>query len=341
MINNKKLYSTVLASIAMIVMLVSIAGAAPFAYVANGGDNTISVIDTATNTVTATVNVGDHPQGVAVSLDGSKVYVTNYCDISVIDTTTDTVTATIPVKQNPTIGVAVTPDGAKVYVTSGYRTIDGDITRCLFQVTDTATNTVTSIGQFSGLFTGVTVSPDGKNVYLARDVQTGLRPSKGEGYVSVIDTASNEFTASVKVGRYPIVAVTPDGTKVYVANRGSNNVSVIDTATNTVTATIDVGQSPCGVVIGPLPAQQIQYMNTCVQDLVTSGVLNKGQSNALIVKLKAATQNLDAGNTKAATNELNAFINQVNAFKGKQLSSTEAQVLIDAANSMINDLKTS
>jgi YVTN family beta-propeller protein len=37
------------------------AEAAPFAYVANGGDNTVSVIDTATNTVVATIPVGNVP----------------------------------------------------------------------------------------------------------------------------------------------------------------------------------------------------------------------------------------------------------------------------------------
>ena len=34
------------------------------------------------------------------------------------------------------------------------------------------------------------------------------------------------------------VAVSPDGSKVYVTNVGTNTVSVIDTATNAVTATI-------------------------------------------------------------------------------------------------------
>ena len=46
-------------------------------YVANLGSNTVSVIDTATNTVTDTVNVGSYPRGVAVNPDGKKVYVTN------------------------------------------------------------------------------------------------------------------------------------------------------------------------------------------------------------------------------------------------------------------------
>lgn len=46
---------------------------AQFAYVTNAGNNTTSVIDTATNTVIATVNVGRYPVGVAITPDGKNV----------------------------------------------------------------------------------------------------------------------------------------------------------------------------------------------------------------------------------------------------------------------------
>ena len=56
----------------------------------------------------------------------------------------------------------------------------------------------------------------------------------------------------MNVGSGPYgVAVSPDGTKVYVANDNSNTVSVIDTATNTVTATVPVGSYPSGVAVSP------------------------------------------------------------------------------------------
>jgi YVTN family beta-propeller protein len=42
------------------------AEAAPFAYVANGGSNSVSVIDTAANMVVATVPVGSRPIGVGI-----------------------------------------------------------------------------------------------------------------------------------------------------------------------------------------------------------------------------------------------------------------------------------
>ena len=73
------------------------------AYITNEFDNTVSVINTETRSVVATINVGVNPIGVAVSPDNSKVYVSNYNDntISVILTATNTVEATIPVGQNP------------------------------------------------------------------------------------------------------------------------------------------------------------------------------------------------------------------------------------------------
>ncbi len=65
--------------------------------------------------------------------------------------------------------------------------------------------------------------------------------------MSVIDTATGVVSASIDVGaRYAVgVAITPDGTHAYVANRHGQptkgTVSVIDTATGSVSATITVG----------------------------------------------------------------------------------------------------
>jgi YVTN family beta-propeller protein len=94
------------------------AKAAPFAYVTNEGDGTVSVIDTATNTVVGTpIPVGSAPTGVAVTPDGKHVYVTNLRsnDVSVIETTGNTVVAAVAVGLGPE-GIAVTPDGKHVYV---------------------------------------------------------------------------------------------------------------------------------------------------------------------------------------------------------------------------------
>jgi YVTN family beta-propeller protein len=101
------------------------------AYIAKFANNSVSVIDTVSNAVTATINVGGFPFGVAASPDGSKVYVTNEFDgtVSVIDATTNAVTATINVGQLP-CGVATNSDGSKVYVAnSSDNTVSVIITR--------------------------------------------------------------------------------------------------------------------------------------------------------------------------------------------------------------------
>jgi YVTN family beta-propeller protein len=71
-----------------------------------------------------------------------------------------------------------------------------------------------------------------------------------DGSVMRIDTARNEVTATIAVGKRPWnMAITPDGSKLYVANGRSNNVSVIDTASVRKVADIPVGELPWGVVI--------------------------------------------------------------------------------------------
>ncbi|QRR07616.1 YncE family protein [Burkholderia sp. MS455] len=194
-------------------------------YVTNRNDNTVSVIDTETSTVVATVAVGGNPFRLAVTPDGTHVYVVNANsnNVSVIDTSITNVVTTIPVGVKPA-GIAITPDGTRAYVTS--------FTGNSVSVIDIATNTVTATISVSGKTpNGIAVTPDGKHVYVA---------NSSSANVSVIDTASNTETATVALpGSNPIgIAVTPNGAKVYVADGSGGTVSVIDTASNTLTARI-------------------------------------------------------------------------------------------------------
>jgi YVTN family beta-propeller protein len=223
-------------------------------YVANGCGtrggigmpNTVSVIDTATNTVTATIPVEGQPAfGIAVTPDGSKVYVTNRGEIAmpVIDTATNAQIATITLGPDGAVGIAVTPDGSKVYAAGPVPLCCGAV-----WVIDTATDTLVDLIAFPsglGFSTSIAVTPSGRDVYV----------SNGQSRVWVIDTATNTVIGSpIPVGSHPYgVAVTPDGSKVYVANQSDNTVSVIDTATNTVVAVLPVGNAPIafGVFIQP------------------------------------------------------------------------------------------
>lgn len=260
--------------------------AAPFAYVANLADG-ISVVDTATNEVVATVGVGSGPQGVAITPNGAFAYVTNFTsnDVSVIKTATNTVTATVEVGVGP-LGVAITPNGAFAYVAVfGHLCVGGGV-----WVIDTATNAVVATVPLVGCTTGVAITPDGAFAYATNNTSdtvsvidtttnsvmltvtvggnpygVAITPDGAFAYVthsglsgtsansvSVIDTAANSVAATVSVGAVPRgVAITPDGAFAYVTNNSSNTVSVVATATNTVVATVPVGGGPLGVAITP------------------------------------------------------------------------------------------
>ena len=129
-----------------------------FAYVTSFGANIVSVIDTASNAVVATVPVGGDPRRVAISPDGKFAYVTHdlTADIFVIDTATNTVAATITI---PGTGfwVAFTPDGKKAYVTAGG-----------ISVIDTAANTIVATVSLpvTSATVAVAIAPDGQRAYV-------------------------------------------------------------------------------------------------------------------------------------------------------------------------------
>jgi YVTN family beta-propeller protein len=213
------------------------AAAAPVAYVANFLSGTVSVIDTATNTVVTGTRpdsaVIGGPTAVAVTPDGKHAYVAiSNANSVVIDTATNKVVATIPVG-NGCYGVAITPDGKHAYVANLFSNN--------VSVIATVSNTVVATVAVGSQPFGVAVTPNGKHAYVT---------NQNSNNVSVIATASNTVVATVAVGSGPIaVAVTPDGKHAYVTIPG--NVSVIDTASNTVVATIPVGNSPEGVAVTP------------------------------------------------------------------------------------------
>ncbi|WP_245733568.1 beta-propeller fold lactonase family protein [Lentzea jiangxiensis] len=251
-------------------------------YVTNSVQNTLTVIDTPTNTVDKAVPVGSHPAGVAVAPGGGFAYVTNYLDgtVSVVDTATLAVTATVAVGSNAD-GVVVTKDGSAVYVTHDVPG-PGKVS-----VIDTTSNSVVATVPVGNAATAIAASPDGTRMYVvnkgsdsvsAIDVATrtvvgtaavgftphgiALTPNGTRAYVtnsefdtvSVVDLTTMTELRKVVVGDRPIsVALTPDGASAYVTNFNSNTVSIIDTASDTVTGTVAVGRRPVGIAIGFVP----------------------------------------------------------------------------------------
>jgi len=185
---------------------------------------TISIIDTSSNMVTKTVQIGYRSSGIAITPDGAFAYVANQCGedpscasagtVSVISTATQTITQTIPIGQflSQFVTIAIIPDGRFVYVAN---TCGNAPTPCpssggTVSIIDTSTNSLVgspiSVGAFPG---DLAVTPDGKFVYAVN--QCGEDPScASEGTVSVISTATNAVIATVPVGKHPgFLAITP------------------------------------------------------------------------------------------------------------------------------------
>jgi YVTN family beta-propeller protein len=143
--------------------------------------------------------------------------------------------------------------------------------------------------------------------------------------VSVINTATNTVVATVPASGPVGVAVNPAGTFAYVANQNNGTVSVINTATNTVVATVPVGTTPVAFgnfIGGETPSQMTSDLITTVTSL------NFHQGVNL---LGNALRQINSGNTTIACNQLSAFINQVQAQSGNQLTVATATQLIASA----------
>lgn len=251
----------------------------------------VSVIDTTTNnTIGKPIPVGNDPIGVAVSPDGSYVYVANSGadSVTVISTPENTTLGKpIPVGDTPT-DVTVTSDGRRLYVVNNG---SDDVS-----VIDTETNkTLGSRIPLGAAPDAVAVSPDGRRIYVAKgksgavsviDTTTGktmgdplslgyaadsmaVSPDGRRLYVttknddgtehgiSVVDTATTKKVGSpvsLDDGRGPFsdIAVSPDGRRAYVTDIWAAGVWVIDTKTNTALGSpVPVGSGPMFMAVSP------------------------------------------------------------------------------------------
>ena len=238
-------------------------------YVSSDGASTVSVIDTARDTVTGSVDVGPNPHGLAISRDGRWVLVSAWGanEAIVIDTATDRVAGRVGVARAH--NGAFSPDGRTAYIGSQqqgatalvvldlarwaeaaripldrtpraldvspdgawlYFTVAGDDA---VQVLETTTNRV--VGR-------IPVGASPHHAPFTPDGRWALVPSQGPGELGLVDVASRTVSATLAVGKTPHwVTASSDGRVAYVANEGSGDVSVVDLAARRVLATIPVG----------------------------------------------------------------------------------------------------
>jgi YVTN family beta-propeller protein len=214
-------------------------------------------IATATNTPGPPIEIGNHPDGIAITPDGKTVYVANINSgtVTPIDTATNTAGEPIEVGVRPR-AIAVTPDGKIAYVVNQSRPQPSPWPsyppdeRGTVTPIDTATNTPGEPIDVGNEPFAIAVTPDGKTVYVANTWENTGRLASGQSTVTPIATATNTPGPPIPVGSGPwAFAITPDGKTAYVINFYSHSVTPIATATNTPGPPIPVGQGPRAIAI--------------------------------------------------------------------------------------------
>ena len=257
------------------------------------GSNSVTFIDTATNSVKHTTYVGRSPHEAFFTPDGKEVWVTVRGEdyVSVLDSRTFDEVARLRTPGGPGMTI-FSPDGRYGYVCSSFNPelVVFDVRR---------RQIVGRTAQPSSFCPNIAASPDSAQVwYTLKDIgavvaidakppfhtlkviATGpitnhvnfARTAAGQfAYVSVgglnevqvYRTDSFEKVATVPVGRLPHgVWPSGDGKRIFVGLENDDSLAVIDTRTNELVGRIGIGQAP----------QAIAYVVNAVPE--TSGSAN-------------------------------------------------------------------
>ena len=195
-------------------------------YIANTGSDTVSVLNTADNTVARTIALPhrSRPIGVALNPNGRYLYTADGGSnrVSVVDTRTKRVVASVRVGTQP-LSVAVAPDGETVYAANSG---SGDVS-----VIDARSNRVVRAIPTGRFPSGVAVTPDGASVYVTNELSGVTVLNAGNGTVQARLREPSPFS----------VAMSPNGDRAYVTGLGPGRLTAIDTGTHRVPSTVSVG----------------------------------------------------------------------------------------------------
>jgi len=226
-------------------------------YVTNLDSNSVSVIDTTTNTVTHTLQVGTNPWVVVMGPDGRHAYVANNNggSISVIDTATKS--SELIRTDSPSVrDIAITPDGRRLFLAMEYAGLE---------VVDLPSGTVEKISSVM-CPEGLAIMRNGKRLYVSYQC-TGPGGRPGHDAVGVYDldpgkpcrrTDTSGCAFSGAITGFPNVggklALSPDGSQLWLNGSDACSqpaydhagcamvpgsvINVIDTRTNTALRTI-------------------------------------------------------------------------------------------------------
>lgn len=249
------------------------------AYVTCLASNMIDVINTANNTITKRIQVGDDNkgQGMAISPDGSKLYVVNTADnrITIINTATDAVINTINNLVNAPERIAVSPDGARLAVSekqSDVAIINASDNSLIARVavgpqpSDMVFNKEGNLlyvaaGAGSNAITIIRTSDNTVVKSLASQQQTSFLSSNDGSVIYATDPSSTTITTistsanaiggsiNLNAGGYNEMAQSADGRYLYIA--GGSGITVLDASSNFSRTSINTGLSGYGIAYKP------------------------------------------------------------------------------------------
>lgn len=209
-------------------------GAYAYVLVSDNQATDLVKISTATDAIVGSVNVGNIAQSLAISPDGSTIYISSQSSdsVSVVDTASLTVSSVIYTGASSGLDIAVSPDGSQVYVaySQDFNGFQSDVV-----VISAATDTVTTripIGAYYDVLRGMAFSANGSTLYV---------PDAATNVVNEVSTATNTVTGTIGGFQSP-VAITLDNAAgtAYVSNlnAGDGYIAVVDLASGTITDTI-------------------------------------------------------------------------------------------------------
>jgi YVTN family beta-propeller protein len=212
-------------------------------YVANAGDNTISVYNPDLGVISATITqamgLGLNPVFVLANFDSKYVFVVNQGDgvspgsLNIITTIDDKIAATVPLGVGPTFA-AIDTHLIRLYVvnTGGYSVTAFDISNIV--VANNPPMPTLGTANVGSSPVSVTALADGTRFYTANSASND---------VTVVSATSFGVLKTIAVGQDPVwIASDPGSSKVYTANKGSGNVSIIATVNDSLVSNMNAPQ---------------------------------------------------------------------------------------------------
>jgi YVTN family beta-propeller protein len=228
----------------------------PLAFIANYGSGTVSVLDTTTSSVTATITLpsGAEPVSVALSPDGEELYVADAGneDVEVYSTGTNDLAETVSTDLARPDALAVSPTGTYLYVGDATGkllafALDDDVPATSPSWTDSDTQLANLSGPLAISFPpGAGSSTDG---LVAEAGGNGLGLfAQSSGSASLVGDPTGDLAEPDGIG------FTPSGGTAFVTDAGDGSIAEVSLSTDAVTGTVPVTSgnvsSPAAIACG-------------------------------------------------------------------------------------------